>query len=168
MGPGWLPTRPRTVGARRRTLPYTARRPRRISKMRAKVAASGSAVNHEDMIFDQPPAELPVATLVPREPSVRLAVDLRAWLVARWRWFRPRTVPMIVAFAGMLAVMGAANYLRNFARQAPERLAVPSTELAPLEVTVTVPAPAPSAVEPLRPYASQAGGAHGFARHATR
>ncbi len=161
IGPGWLPTRPQTVGARRRTLPYTTRsytsRRRPISKLRSKVAASESAVNHEDMIFDQPPAELPVATLVPREPGIQLAVDLRAWLAARWRWFRPRTVPMIVAFVGMLAVMGAASYLRNFARQAPERLVAPSTELAPLEVTVTVPAPA---IEPMRGYQDSA--VHGF------
>jgi hypothetical protein len=74
------------------------------------------------MIFDLPPAELPVATLVPRESSTRFAFDLRAWFVARWAWFRPRTVPMIVALAGMLAVIASGNYLRNYAQQTPERL----------------------------------------------
>ncbi|MBA3818528.1 MAG: hypothetical protein H0X17_06515 [Deltaproteobacteria bacterium] len=82
------------------------------------------------MIFDQPPAKLPVATLVPRESGTQVVADLRAWFVARWRWFRPRTIPMIVAFIGMLAVMGSANYLRNYARQSPERLVhVPALEV---------------------------------------
>ncbi|MDQ3365846.1 MAG: hypothetical protein M3680_10505 [Myxococcota bacterium] len=81
------------------------------------------------MIFDQPPPKLPVATLVPRESRVQVLADLRAWFVARWRWFRPRTIPMIVAFIGMLAVIGSANYLRNYALQGPERLQLaPATD----------------------------------------
>ena len=79
-------------------------------------------MNDEDMIFDQPPAELPVASMVPKDRGMQLAADLRAWLVARWTWFRPRTIPMIVAFIGMLAVIGAATWLRNYARRAPDRI----------------------------------------------
>jgi len=104
--------------ARRRTLPYTGRRKRRAV---AKVAAPVIAVNHEDMIFDQPAAKLPVATVVPREARAQLAADLRAWFVAKWAWFRPRTIPMVVALLGMLAVLGSATYLREYARQLPDR-----------------------------------------------
>lgn len=76
------------------------------------------------MIFDQPPAELPVATLMPKSRSTQLATGISAWLAARWRWFRPRAVPMIAAFFGLLAVVGSASYLRNYGRDdaALERL----------------------------------------------
>ena len=74
------------------------------------------------MIFDLPPAELPVATVVPKDRGTQLAADLRVWLAARWQWFKPRTIPMIVAFVGMLAVIGAATWLRNYARATPERI----------------------------------------------
>ena len=40
---------------------------------------------------------------------------LRHWLDDRWAWLRPRTVPMIVAFAGMLAVLGTTKYLTSYA-----------------------------------------------------
>lgn len=123
IGPGWLPGAPRPIGFRR-TPPYTIRRVRNRSSRAAKVAAPPPAVNHEDMLFDQPPAELPAATVVSRESRTQLAADARAWASARWRWFRPRTIPLIVAFAGALAVMGSANYLRNYARRAPEQLTV--------------------------------------------
>jgi hypothetical protein len=115
---GWLPSQARPSQQRRRTMPYkrVMRRPRRT------VASPPSAVNDGDMIFDQPPAELPVATLMPKSRRTQLAADLRAWLGARWSWFKPRTVPMIVAFLGLLAVVGSANYLRNYGRETPERL----------------------------------------------
>jgi len=74
------------------------------------------------MIFDLPPAKLPVATVVPKDRGTQLAADLRVWLAARWQWFKPRTIPMIVAFVGMLAVIGAATWLRNYARMTPERV----------------------------------------------
>jgi hypothetical protein len=74
------------------------------------------------MIFDQPPAELPVATLRSRDPGSRLLLDVRHWIVARWRWLRPRAIPVTAAFAGMLGVLAWASYLRELAHQAPERL----------------------------------------------
>ena len=119
---GWLPSQSRP-SSRRRTLPYSGRRrsARTISR-RTNAAAPVKLVNDEDMIFDQPPAELPVATMVPKDRGTQIAADLRAWLVARWTWFRPRTIPMIVAFIGMLAVIGAATWLRNYARRAPDRI----------------------------------------------
>lgn len=123
---GWLPSLSRPV-SRRRTLPYSGRRTARRRPpvhRTSRAATPPDLVNHEDMIFDQPPAELPVATLVPKDRGTQLAADLRAWFAARWRWFRPRTIPMIVAFAGMLAVIGAATWLRNYARRAPEQLVI--------------------------------------------
>lgn len=118
---GWLPSQSRPV-SRRRTLPYSGRRRSRGFPQRPKAAAAQVLVNDEDMLFDQPPAELPVATMVPKDRRTQFAADLRAWLAARWQWFKPRTIPMIVAFVGLLAVIGAATWLRNFARQAPDRI----------------------------------------------
>ncbi|HSK04523.1 MAG TPA: hypothetical protein VK932_24880 [Kofleriaceae bacterium] len=74
------------------------------------------------MIFDQPPAELPVATVRSRDPGSRLLLDVRRWILARWRWLRPRAIPVTAAFAGMLGVLAWASYLRELAHQAPERL----------------------------------------------
>jgi hypothetical protein len=114
---GWLPSLSRP--SRRRTLPYTGRS-RRI--VRRKAVARDVLVDDQPMIFDLPPAELPVATVVPKDRGTQLAADLRVWLAARWQWFKPRTIPMIVAFVGMLAVIGAATWLRNYARMTPERV----------------------------------------------
>ncbi|MEJ7600325.1 MAG: hypothetical protein WKG01_20615 [Kofleriaceae bacterium] len=72
------------------------------------------------MIFDQPPSELPMATALPRASRARVAViagDLQRWLSVRWQWLRPRTVPVIAAFVGMLAVIGAGRYLSRLAQQ---------------------------------------------------
>jgi hypothetical protein len=146
----WLPTRP--PSQRRHTLPYTGRR-----RVRRKAIARGAAagpredaaprparVNNEDMLFDQPPGELPRATLRPREPRARLTAlggALQRWLAERWTWFRPRTVPVMVAFAGMLAVLASVDYLRSFAHEAPERLTVAPDppSVASIEVDVDVP-----------------------------
>ena len=76
------------------------------------------------MIFDHPPAELPVATLRPRELGPQLLLDAREWVAAKWAWLRPRSIPVAVAFAGMLGVLASASYLRDFARQTPEQLEV--------------------------------------------
>ena len=77
------------------------------------------------MIFDQPPAELPVATLRPRDSGSQLLLDLRGWLAARWQWLGPRAIPVAVAFAGMLGVLASATYLRELAQQPPEQLPTP-------------------------------------------
>ena len=119
---GWLPSLSRP-SLRRRTLPYTGRR-RRNARRRA--TAREVSADDQAMIFAAP-TELPVATVVPKDRGSRVAADLRAWFAARWRWFRPRTIPMIVAFVGMLAVIGAATWLRNFARREPERVTQPAS-----------------------------------------
>jgi hypothetical protein len=69
------------------------------------------------MLFDGP-ADLPTATLRSRANAARhrvIAADLAGWLATRWRWLRPRTVPLLVAFIGMLAVLGATKYLTAYA-----------------------------------------------------
>jgi hypothetical protein len=76
------------------------------------------------MLFDGVPAELPIATLRSDARQARHRViggHLRHWLDDRWSWLRPRTVPMIVAFAGMLAVLGSTKYLSTYAGTAPHR-----------------------------------------------
>lgn len=117
-----------------------------------------AAGNNGDMIFDQPPAELPVATLRPQETGARLLLDVRGWLASKWRWLRPRSIPVAVAFVGMLAVLTSASYLRELATQPPEQL--PSQVLmtwraggpiAKLPVQTAAPAAAPTYVDPYPP-----------------
>ena len=141
MSPGWLPSRLRPLAVRRRTLPYM---PLRAFQLRSRRARSPDAGHHEDMLFDQPPSELPVARLHQRGHLPAIPQALAAWFAARWQWLRPRTVPVIVAFIGMCAVMASAHYLSKLATTTPppERLQL---ELAPHVAQAPVPPPpAPS------------------------
>ncbi|HEX7836885.1 MAG TPA: hypothetical protein VF469_05450 [Kofleriaceae bacterium] len=70
------------------------------------------------MLFDGLPAELPTAMLLPGASHARHRViggRLRHWLDDRWAWLRPRTVPLIVALVGMIAVLGSTKYLSTYA-----------------------------------------------------
>lgn len=90
------------------------------------------------MLFDGLPAELPTATLLPaaaHDRQLALGGRLRQWLDERWAWIRPRTVPLIAAFAGMIAVLGTTKYLSSYA-YAPQRA-----------VMIYDDAPAPRAIE---------------------
>ncbi len=81
------------------------------------------------MLFDGP-ADLPTATLRSRASEARhrvIAADLHGWLAHRWRWVRPRTVPLLVAFVGMLAVLGATKYLSVYAYNDDLRLRAPAS-----------------------------------------
>ena len=112
IGPGCLP-RPRAL--RKRTLAYT-RSPRARSRKAKEVARAAGQVNHEIVIFDHGPAEFPVARVRPRGAGSRALVmmgDLQLWLAARWSWLRPRTIPVLVAVAGMLFVLMSADYLAH-------------------------------------------------------
>ena len=134
---GWLPC------ARRRTPTYTVWRTRRRSARRSAVPnhdqtleTSGRANEtpyNRDMLFDQPPAELPVATLRPREAGTQLRIDARNWFGSKWRWFQPRTVPVLVAVAGMVGLIASANYLRSFGKTNPEQLSIQVRRTAPVE-----------------------------------
>jgi hypothetical protein len=71
------------------------------------------------VLFDGPPAELPIATLrstISAAPFRRLRGALDRDLARRWAWLRPRAVPLIVAFAGMLATLAAVKYAGLWAR----------------------------------------------------
>ena len=86
------------------------------------------------MLFDGLPAELPQATLLPSAAHARHRViggRLRHWFDDRWAWLRPRTVQMIAAFAGMIAVLGSTKYLSTFAAGAPSRAAIYGDTPAP-------------------------------------
>ncbi|HTR55814.1 MAG TPA: hypothetical protein VMJ10_34295 [Kofleriaceae bacterium] len=63
-------------------------------------------------MFDRGPQEFPIARLMPREASARLSAlvgDLRDWLVARWSWLRPRSLPALAAAVATVGVMVAAD-----------------------------------------------------------
>lgn len=124
IGIGELPIAPRPTPRQRRRVSYMSRRTRRGAGARSTRAPAGPADNTVDMIFDQPPADLPVATLRPRETGAQLLLDVRGWLLSKWRWLRPRSIPVAVAFAGMLGVLASANYLRELAHRPPEQLPV--------------------------------------------
>lgn len=145
IGPGWMPSRPRPIGRMRRGLfSYTSgcRRSRRVRSNRLRSAAQQGSrspcgegllcgglritrdlatlnCNTDVMLFDGAHAELPTAMLLTSASQPRhrvLAGHLHHWLADRWTWLRPRTVPMIVAFAGMLAVLGTVKYLAVYSR----------------------------------------------------
>jgi len=108
IGPGWMPRwRPATG---KRTLAY--RRTRRI-KRRPRTPRPHAIGHDEIVIFDQGPTELPTATLVPKSRGLALVAGLQRWLIARWSWFAPRAVPVIVATVGMILVLVSADYLAH-------------------------------------------------------
>lgn len=109
------------------------------------------------MLFDGLPAELPTATLLPGTSHARHRViggHLRHWLGDRWAWLRPRTVPMIAAFVGMLAVLGSTRYLTTFAMtSAPRNAAIYDAGQAPHGATARRHASSPGHIHivPVRP-----------------
>jgi len=127
IAPGWMP---RPWRARRlRTWSYT--RVRRVRRRRPDLGGrspflasgrSAAAVNNEGMLFA--PGELPVATVVIREPRARVAAETKKWAAARWSWLRPRTLPILVAVAGLVCVVASGRYLSHYAlRSAPPQTA---------------------------------------------
>jgi hypothetical protein len=73
-----------------------------------------------------------------------MASDFRRWTHARWRWLAPRTVPVLVAMIGMVALLASAHYLSNLAMQPPERVETAhviddSDQLAAIKITVGPP-----------------------------
>jgi hypothetical protein len=119
IGPGWMPSRPRPIARRKLLLcsiGYTRRRrPRRTPRTERapSVASLGDAV----LDHGGAPAPLPVATLHSSTQAWHLlaAGDLQRWLGERWQWLRPRSVPILVAFAAMLAMIDAAQHLTIYA-----------------------------------------------------
>ena len=62
------------------------------------------------MLFDGPRTKLPTATLLASGAQTRRRMDFARWLSLRWDWVRPRTVPLIAAFLGLLLTLGAVKY----------------------------------------------------------
>jgi hypothetical protein len=65
------------------------------------------------VLFDEPSAQLPTATLRPIAPQARrraFVVHLDQWLSVRWNWLRPRMLPLMAAFAGLLLTLGVVKY----------------------------------------------------------
>jgi hypothetical protein len=102
------------------------------------------------MLFDQPPSELPVARIRVRPGTInalaQLAADLRRWLTARWSWLKPRTVPVIVAFIGMCAVLASAHYLSRLAQEAPDPAPRASNLAEERLATIKIETTAPGAI----------------------
>jgi hypothetical protein len=142
IGPGWLP-RYRPRGLTRRALPFGRRR---ASKQRrgAKPTSSTRDSAIEIVRFDHGPAEFPVATVRPREPSAQLSAligALQRWLIARWQWLRPRSVPCAVAGLGMMAILAFSNYLAHYNDGACVRSAPAHIEIAPSPSVPVYPLP---------------------------
>jgi hypothetical protein len=78
------------------------------------------------MLFDARPASLPTATIHSTTASEAFASRVRGLRTSGWRWARPRLVPLTVAIVGMLAVLGAAEYLTHLARYTPPSVTAPA------------------------------------------
>ena len=126
IAPGWMPSPLRAL--RRRTMSYVrvrrVRRKRRDPAQRSaeRSGRSAIAVNNEGMLFA--PGELPVATVILREPGARVAADTKRWAARRWSWLRPRALPIMVAVVGLVCVVASGRYLSRYATSgAPPRTA---------------------------------------------
>jgi hypothetical protein len=133
IGPGWLPRyRPRglvTLGRRRRAFRIGSR----AQKRSRPAQDTGTALYAVELRHAG--SEFPLATARPREARaqfVALAGALQRWLVARWQWLRPRSVPCAVACLGMIAVLAFSDYLAHYndGKQI-KRAAVGHIEVAP-------------------------------------
>jgi hypothetical protein len=113
------------------------------------------------MLFDGFPAELPTATLLPSAAHDRhraIGGRIRQWFDDRWTWIRPRTVPLIAAFAGMIAVLCSTKYLSTYAC-APRHGAVTygvvtyddASATPPHAIKVHAAGPGHLRIEPVRP-----------------
>lgn len=118
---------PRYVPRFRKKLPFTYTRKR--TRRRQKQAHARERAQGETMAFDHGPAEFPVATMRPREArgqAVAAVAAFQRWLLARWQWFKPRTLPCVVATLGLFAMIGAGDYLAHHLDQpkpeAPQKL----------------------------------------------
>jgi hypothetical protein len=87
--------------APRKRLPFSRSRKRRLP------ASSG-------MFWEGTP-EFPIATIRPRDGGhVQYAIGaLTRWLVARWSWFKPRSIPVVVATLGMVGIVALSDYLAH-------------------------------------------------------
>jgi hypothetical protein len=142
IGPGWMPSRPRTRTKRHQPYSFAYRKRRRpIAKARR--------IDHDPTVmFDVEPSELPVATIVPKRNKLANAmVALEGWLAGRLSWLRPRVIPVAVAFIGMMLVLGSMKHLARIASGDPQvAMQAPCVHgtghvHGVIEVKITTPAP---------------------------
>jgi len=121
IGPGWMPSRPRPLPRARRGPLYWLGYRASVGGSAARRRRSGrDAANRRDdepvacntrrVLFDGPRIKLPVATLLASGAHTRRRMDLDRWLSLRWDWIRPRAVPLLAAFVGLLLSLGAVKY----------------------------------------------------------
>lgn len=118
IGPGWMPSRPRPLKTQVRRLVSYAPSLRR-GRGRADAGPTAAPDDGPRGWFSDRKAKLPVATLLPRRTDGRPAVitgALHRWVAHRWMWVKPRTIPLFVAFMGLLGVLNARHYLLQLAR----------------------------------------------------
>jgi hypothetical protein len=102
-----------SLGRRR----FTRRRAPKRSRPTAIANSEPVVLEHDYGLLGHGVAEFPIATARPREPRAQLIAlvgALQRWLVARWQWLRPRSLPCAVAGAGMLAVLAFSDYLAHY------------------------------------------------------
>jgi hypothetical protein len=98
---------------------------------------------HDDLYglqLGQAGTEFPMATVLPREADAKLIAlvgALQRWLLARWQWLRPRSVPCAVAGLGMLSVLAFSNFLAHYndapcVRSAPAHIEIAPSPTVPL------------------------------------
>jgi hypothetical protein len=106
-----MPSRPRPLPRARRSPFYLLARPRR-PRGRGPIDRDDGAAARPlvPMLYDGPRAELPIATLLASGSQTRRRIDLDRWLSLRWDWVRPRAVPLLAAFVGLLLTLGAVKY----------------------------------------------------------
>ncbi len=112
IGPGWMPSRP-VSHLKRRPLAYARLRRSGARKPHGSPTRNGTALPDEPVIFQTGPVELTMAILRSRTTSVRIRAMLAQWRSSSWSWLRPRTVPVMVAALGLVAVLASQNYLRH-------------------------------------------------------
>jgi hypothetical protein len=90
---------------------------RRAAKIRRD--ATARACDTRRMLFDGPPAELPIATLMPTSLPAQgrlLLGNLDRWFARRWAWIAPRALPLVFAVIGLFAILTAVKYAGQWAR----------------------------------------------------
>ena len=93
--------------APKKRLPFTRNRKRRLP------ASSG--------MFSAGTTEFPVALIRPKHDGrVQYAIGaLTRWFLARWQWFKPRSIPVVVATLAMVGIVALSDYLAHHIDQKP-------------------------------------------------
>jgi len=119
IGPGWMPSLPRPmIRAKRGVFGDASWRTRR--RRRRSRADRWPPISYDlpelDRGLDGAAASLPMATLRATASHARhrlIAGDLQRWLVARWSWLRPRSIPILVACAALPALLALVDLVKH-------------------------------------------------------